>query len=176
MVFAAVQVLPVGSKPPVAVIVRIFKGKRHDLGAAAPFSTTTLSLQGRTGGLVLAPKLVELVFGPGSIRLAESYPRASFVLLWRRPPCTRESSCLLARLLPWQDVASERPALGLLHADHRSQILRVFWLLFKVFVESLVHRFRHYSTEILQCSTYPHVGNRDIAPGTAMLSFRAILG
>ena len=71
MVFAAVQVLPVGSKPPVAVIVRIFKGKGHDSGAAAPFSTTTSSLQGRTGGLVFAPKLVELVFGPGSIRLAE---------------------------------------------------------------------------------------------------------
>ena len=46
-----------------AVIVRIFKSKRHDLGAAAPFSTTTSSLQGRTGGLVFAPKLVELVAG-----------------------------------------------------------------------------------------------------------------
>ena len=46
----------------------------------------------------------------------ESYPHASLVLLWRRPPCARESLCLLARLPPWQDVAAERHALGLLHA------------------------------------------------------------
>ena len=60
-----------GSKPPAAVAVRISKGERHDLGAAAPFSITTSSLQGRVGGSAFTPKLVELVFGPESTRLAE---------------------------------------------------------------------------------------------------------
>ena len=39
MVFVAVEVLPVGSKPPAAVGERISKGERHDLSAAAPLST-----------------------------------------------------------------------------------------------------------------------------------------
>ena len=60
------------SKPPAAVVVRISKGERHDLGAAAPFSTRTSSLQGRAVGLVFTPKLVEVRFGPGSTRLAEN--------------------------------------------------------------------------------------------------------
>ena len=57
-----------GSKPPAADVVRISKGERHDLGAAAPFSTTTSSLQRRAGGSAFTPKLVELLFGPGSTR------------------------------------------------------------------------------------------------------------
>ena len=71
MVFVAEEVLPVEGKPPAAVVVRISKGGRHDLGAAASFSTTTASLQGRAGGSVFTQKLVEVVFGPGSTRLAE---------------------------------------------------------------------------------------------------------
>ena len=39
MVLVAVEVLPVESKPPAAVVVRISKGEGHDLGAEAPFST-----------------------------------------------------------------------------------------------------------------------------------------
>ena len=35
VIFVAVEVSPVGSKPPAAVVVRISKGGRHDLGAAA---------------------------------------------------------------------------------------------------------------------------------------------
>ena len=34
VVFVAVKVLPVGSKPPAAIVVRIFKGERHDFGVA----------------------------------------------------------------------------------------------------------------------------------------------
>ena len=60
-----------GNKPPAADVVRVSKGERHDLGAAAPFSTTTSSIQGGAGGSAFTPKLVELVFGPGSTRLAE---------------------------------------------------------------------------------------------------------
>ena len=63
VVFIAVEVLPVGGKPPAADFVRISKRERHDLGAAAPFSTTTSSLQRRAGGLAFTPKLIE-VFGP----------------------------------------------------------------------------------------------------------------
>ena len=39
VVFVAVEVSPVGSKPPAAVGEPISKGEGHDLGAAAPFST-----------------------------------------------------------------------------------------------------------------------------------------
>ena len=60
-----------GSKPPAAVVVRISKDGRDDLGAASPLLTTTSSLQGRVGGLSIIPKLVELVIGPGSTRQAE---------------------------------------------------------------------------------------------------------
>ena len=62
MAFVA-EVFPVGSKPPAGGVVRISKGERHDLGIAAPFSTTTLSLLGRAGGSAFTPKLIE-VFGP----------------------------------------------------------------------------------------------------------------
>ena len=63
MIIVAVEVLPVENKQPAAVGVRILKGERHDFGAAAPFSTKTLTLQGRTGGSAFTLKLVELV-GP----------------------------------------------------------------------------------------------------------------
>ena len=56
MVFVAVELLPVGSKPLAAVVVRIFKGERHDLGAASPFLTTTSSLLGKAGGSAFTPK------------------------------------------------------------------------------------------------------------------------
>ena len=59
-----------GSKPPAAVVVRVSKDGRHDLGAASPLSTTTSYLQGRAGGSAIMLKLVELVIGPGSTRQA----------------------------------------------------------------------------------------------------------
>ena len=71
MIFVAVEASPVGSKLPAAVVVRISKDERHDLGDASPFSTRTLSLHGRAGGSAIMPTLVELVFGPGSTRRAE---------------------------------------------------------------------------------------------------------
>ena len=43
MIFVAVEVLPVGSTPPAAAVVRISKGGGHDLGAAAPLSTKAFS-------------------------------------------------------------------------------------------------------------------------------------
>ena len=68
---SAVEVSPVGTKPPAAVDERISKSGRHDLGDVAPSSTKTFSLQGRLGGSAFTPKLVELVFGPGSTQRAE---------------------------------------------------------------------------------------------------------
>ena len=69
MVFVAVEVLPVESKPPAADVVRISKAERHDLGAAAPFLTS--SLQERAGGSAFTLKLVEVAFGPASTRTVE---------------------------------------------------------------------------------------------------------
>ena len=46
-----------------------------------------------------------------------SHPSVSLKLLWRRPPCARESSCLRAHLPTWRDVAAERHAAGRLNAD-----------------------------------------------------------
>ena len=63
MILIAVAVSPVGSMPPAAVIVRTSKGEKHDLGAAAPFLTTTSSLQERVRGSAFTPKLVEVAFG-----------------------------------------------------------------------------------------------------------------
>ena len=48
----------------------------------------------------------------------KSHPHASLVLLLRCPPCARVSSCLLARLLPWRDMAAELHAPGILHTAH----------------------------------------------------------
>ena len=51
LVSVAVKVFPVKTKPPAAIVVRISKDGRHDLGAASPPSTKTSSLQGRSGVL-----------------------------------------------------------------------------------------------------------------------------
>ena len=72
-----------GSKPPVAVCERIFKGDRHDLGAAAPLPTRVSSLeQGRAGGPVeSSPKLVRHI-GLGSIYIHQrGLVRPEFFLL-----------------------------------------------------------------------------------------------
>ena len=61
MVLVSAEVVPAESKPPAAVVVRTFKGERHDFGAAAPFSTMTSSLQDKAGDSAFTPKLVELV-------------------------------------------------------------------------------------------------------------------
>ena len=106
-----------GTKPPAAVDERISVDGRHDSDAAAPYSTTLSSLQGRAGGSAFTPKLVELVVGPGSTRCAEkqspriactavaapsvrsrvlvlAYPSASMARRGCRAPCSRHSkSC-----------------------------------------------------------------------------------
>ena len=116
MVHVAVEAMPAGNKPPAAVGERISKGERHEFGAAAPFSTKTSSLQERAESSAFTPKLVEHI-GSGLTRFAEKLSDASLVLLWRCPPCARESWCLRARLPPWRHVAAERTALALLHDD-----------------------------------------------------------
>ena len=59
----AVEVSPVETKPPAAVDERISKEGRHDSGDVVPSSTKTASLQGRSGGSVIMPKMIE-VYGP----------------------------------------------------------------------------------------------------------------
>ena len=63
MVFIAVEVVPAGSKPPVAVRVRISTDERHGFGAAAPLSTRASSLvQATVRGLVKSsPKPVRRI-------------------------------------------------------------------------------------------------------------------
>ena len=67
-----IAVFPVGSKPPAAVVVRISKGERHELGAAAPLPTKASSPeQGRAEGpMESSLKLVEHI-GSGSTWFAE---------------------------------------------------------------------------------------------------------
>ena len=71
MIFVAVEASPVGSKPPAADGQRISKIGKHGLGDTSPFSTRMSSLQGRAGGSVIMPTLIELVFGSGATRRAE---------------------------------------------------------------------------------------------------------
>ena len=78
--------MPAGSKPPVAVDVRIFKGERHDFGAAAPLSTRTSSLeQGRAGGPVESSLKLFRHIGSGSTRfggqLSQRFARTATVSL-----------------------------------------------------------------------------------------------
>ena len=47
MVVVAVEAVPVRSKPPVAVGVRISKGERHGFGAVAPLPTRVSSHERR---------------------------------------------------------------------------------------------------------------------------------
>ena len=72
MVLVAVNVVPAGSKQSAAVDVRISKGERHDLGAAAPLSTRALSIEQERAGSPeeSSPNLVER-FGSGSTRFPE---------------------------------------------------------------------------------------------------------
>ena len=74
MVLVVVKVSPVGSKPPAAVGERISKDERHDLGAAAPFSTKTSSLQGKAEGLAFTPKQVEVVGPPWALFAVQLSP------------------------------------------------------------------------------------------------------
>ena len=96
-----------GAKPPAAVDERISKDGRHDSDAAAPHSATLSPLQGRAEDSAFTPKLVELVFRPGSTRRAKKQsPRIACTAV-AAPSCARESYCMFARLPPWRDVAAE---------------------------------------------------------------------
>ena len=70
VVLVAVEIMPAGSKLPAAVSERISKSGRHDIGAAAPFSTKTSFLQGRTGSSAFTLKLMEYIRS-GSTRFAK---------------------------------------------------------------------------------------------------------
>ena len=82
VVLVVVEVLSVGSKPPAAVGESISKGKRHDLGTAAPLPTTASSREHRRAGGPVEPsqKLVE-PFESGSTQFAEKLSHASLELL-----------------------------------------------------------------------------------------------
>ena len=99
MVHVAVEAVPAGSKPPVAVSVRIFTGERHGFGAAAPLSTmASYLLQGKAGGSAeSSPKLIRHI-GSGSTWAEELSPLSLDLL--QRPPYACESSCMMERLPP----------------------------------------------------------------------------
>ena len=105
-----------GTQPPAAVDGRISMEGRHDSNTAAPLSTTLSSLQGRAE--VLPSRRIWSNWWLGRVQpgVQKSNPYALLVLMLRRPPCARESQCLLARLPPWRDVAAELHAPGILKA------------------------------------------------------------
>ena len=117
VISVAVEVFPVGTKPPAAVGERISKNERHDLGAASPLSTTTPSLQGRVGGSPIIPELVELVFGRGSTRQAEKlFPRIACTTV--AAPSVRSRVLVFAGpSASMTDVAAERHAPAVSNAD-----------------------------------------------------------
>ena len=115
MVLIAVEAVLAGSKPPVAVSVRISTGGRHDFGAAALLSTKTSYLRGRAGGSAVMLKLVELV-GPVSTLLAEQLSPC-FARFAAVSSHACKSSCQVVCLRPWQDVAAKQRTRGLLNAD-----------------------------------------------------------
>ena len=73
MILVAVADVPMRSKQPAAVSLRISTGERHGSGAAAPLSTRASSLQqGRVRGSVEpSPKMVRHIGGPASTLFAE---------------------------------------------------------------------------------------------------------
>ena len=116
VVLVTIEASPVESKPPAAVRERI---PRVGDTSWAPQRRSRPKRYPCKGDREIRPTRRNRA--RSSVRLEPfvqySYPRASLELLWRRPPCARESSCLRARLLPWRDVAAERHGLDLLNAD-----------------------------------------------------------
>ena len=115
MVIVAVEAVPVGSKPPAAVRVRISAGERHGFGASIRASSLELR---RAGGPVES-----LLKGRDRPR-QKRYPHLSLVLL-QRPPYAYESSCLRVHFPPWEDVAAELLAPGLLNTDFISLVFSI---------------------------------------------------
>ena len=149
--------------------MRISKGERHDLGAAAPFSTTTSSLQGRAGGSVFTPKLVEVVFGPASTRRAEKSSPCITCTAVAAPSVRSRVFVVRVRLPPWRDVAAERPALGL--CCSKSIVVS------SIFLSHTSSIFQYASTNV----GWPDPNSfcwetRSLPSGTASLSFRGMLG
>ena len=89
MILVAVEALPVGSKPPAAVSVRISTGENHGFGTAAPLSTKTSSLRVRAGGSTFMPNCSNLSGRLGPF-LQNIYPHFPLDLL-QRPPYACES-------------------------------------------------------------------------------------
>ena len=115
MVLIAVEAVPAGRSPPVAVGVRISSRKRNGFGASAPLSATASSLQRRAGGSAIMPKLVKLV-GPSSTLLAEGLSPLWFARSAAAGPSVRLRVCQILRLPPWRDVVVKLYTQGLLNA------------------------------------------------------------
>ena len=116
VVLVAIEALPVESKPPAAVGEHLQEWETRLWPRSAVLDHDVIPAR-ESGGFGHHAE----TGAKSSVRLEPfvqySYPRASLELLWRRPPCARESSCLFTYLPPWQDVAAERHALGVLNAD-----------------------------------------------------------
>ena len=175
------------TKPSAAVDGRISKDGRHDSDAAAPHSTTTASLQGRAGS-AFTPKLVELVFGPGSTRRAEKQspriactavaapsvrsrvfvsacPSGSMARPGCRAPCSRRVTCWSIFL-----ILSKMSSSFLSHRSKKLSIL--FSCLSSVFSQS-----RYISASV--GSPDPNSscwGMGQLPSGTASQSFRGMIG
>ena len=166
-----------GAKPPAAADERISKDVRHDSDAAAPHSTTTSSLQGRAGGSAFTPKLVELVFGPGSTRRAEKQsPRIAYTAV--------AAPSVHSRVLVFACPSSSMARRGCrAPCSRRITFLSIFFISSEISSSFLSHRSK--ATSITQY-TSPHVSWPDPGPsfwgtgplpsGTASLTFRSMIG
>ena len=167
-----------GSKPPAAVSERISKDGRHNLGAAAPSSTKTSSLQGRSGGLAIMPKLVELVFGPGSVRQAEK--------LFPCIICTAVAApSVRSRVLVFADPSASMTRRGCRASCYRLASRRSIAFIssgfsgflspfFSQTSSHVSHIIRRRTSSVIPGNTYWGMG--PLLSETAPLSFRGILG
>ena len=160
------------SKPPTADIVRISKGERHDLGAAAPLSTRATSLeQGSAGGpLQSSPNLVDHI-GSGSTRLAEQLS-----------PCI-VCATVAALSVRSRVLVSAGPSVSMARRGCRASCSRLAKCCSKSLVISSIF-LSHTSSIFLYTSTsvgWPNPnsscwGTGLLPSGTASLSFRGMLG
>ena len=108
MVPIAVEAVPVGSKLPEVVSVRISEGERHGFGAAAPLSTRAWSLEhGRAGDPVESlPKLVRHI-SSGSTWFAE---QLSSCFAWSAAAFSAVCVCVFSSHSFWTSSSLDVPA------------------------------------------------------------------
>ena len=177
-----------GTKPPAAVDECISKDGRHDLGAVSPLSTTTPSLQWRVGGSAFTPKLVELVFGPGSTRRAEKpSPRIAYtavaapsarlrVLVFAGPSASkarRGCRAPCSSLVTCWSILLISSGISSIFLSHRSK--QLCCLSERLSMAS--HSIRYTSSSVDWPDPNSSCWGRGPLPsGTASLSFRGVLG